>query len=271
MNIYNLSRIFWDYCFENTGKIKPVHISIYFFAIEHCNRLGWKKQFGFPTAMVLDAINIKSYSVYKAAFDDLVSFGFFEVVEYSKNQYSSNIIALKENNKANYKANTKALDKAMLKHVSKQHQSTSESTDSIDIPITNLPIYEEEGCSTTPKPQFGDCNLLDVKSLNEKLFSDEGWIEATAMNLKITIDEVKNAIPAYLANMVAGGANTKTLKDAKSHFNNWFRKRNESTKNLSNGKSNNGTTKEKPIYGRLTKSEIEKFMSQPDFIEPKQD
>jgi len=117
---YKLSRAFWDFAFENTGKIKPIHIAIFFFAMEHCNRLGWKKNFGLPTSMVLDAITVKSYSVYKSAFDDLVEYGFFEVVQYSKNQYSSNIIALKENDKAN----TKALDKALVKHTSKQRQST---------------------------------------------------------------------------------------------------------------------------------------------------
>ena len=86
MDIYKLNRYFWDFAFNNTGKIKPNHIAVYQFAIEHCNRLGWKKQFGFPTSMVLDAVGIKSYSVYKTTFDDLVTFGFFDVIEYSKNQ-----------------------------------------------------------------------------------------------------------------------------------------------------------------------------------------
>ena len=154
MNQYQLSRFFWDYSFENTGKLKPNHIALYFFAMEHCNRLGWKKQFGLPTSMVLDAINIKSYSVYKSTFDDLVEMGFFEVVEYSKNQYSSNIIALKENYKANYKANDKALDKALTKHMSKHFestlQSTCESTDSIDKPITNNQEQESKEEKITP-------------------------------------------------------------------------------------------------------------------------
>lgn len=35
MNVFALSRYFWDFSFENTGKIKPIHVSIYFFAIEH--------------------------------------------------------------------------------------------------------------------------------------------------------------------------------------------------------------------------------------------
>ena len=115
MDIFKLYRNFWDYAFANPEKIKPNHIAIYSFAIEHCNRLGWKEKFGLPASMVLEATGIKSYSVYKKTFDDLVEFGFIEVVQYSKNQYSSNIIALKEN----HKALDKALDKALTKHMRK--------------------------------------------------------------------------------------------------------------------------------------------------------
>ena len=149
MNVYDLSRVFWDYAFENPERIKPNHIAMYFFAIEHCNRLGWKDKFGFPTTMVMDAISIKSYNTYIKTLTDLVEFGFIKMVERSKNQYSANIIALSKFNKAN----NKALDKAMIKHCTKQSESTiqsiSESTvqsiDSIDKPIyniTNLPINQ---------------------------------------------------------------------------------------------------------------------------------
>lgn len=154
MDIYKLYRNLWDFAFANPEKLKPNDIAIYSFAVEHCNRLGWKEKFGFPTSMVMEATGIKSYSVYKKHFDNLVDNNFFEVIEYSKNQYSSNIIALQENYKANYKANDKALDKAtakqITKHASKQLQSTLQSTHqsncSIDKQIynnTNLQVYEE--------------------------------------------------------------------------------------------------------------------------------
>jgi DNA gyrase inhibitor GyrI len=47
MNSYELSRNFYDWAFENPEKIKPNHAALYFFAIEHCNRLAWKEKFGF--------------------------------------------------------------------------------------------------------------------------------------------------------------------------------------------------------------------------------
>ena len=144
MNSYELSRDFWDFAFENPEKIKPNHCAIYFFAIEHCNRLGWKEKFGFPTTMVMDAIGVKSYNTFLNGLNELVEFGFIKMVERSKNQYSANIIALSKFDKAL----DKALDKAFIKHDTKQSQSTIQSIDSINKPITNkqntiIPLYND--------------------------------------------------------------------------------------------------------------------------------
>jgi len=124
MNSYELSRAFTDWCFENPHKVKPIHYAIFFFAVEHCNRLGWKTNFGFPSQMVMEAIGVKNWRTYSAGLNDLVEFGFIKMVETSKNQYSSNIIAIVKNTKAPTKAESKALDKALQKHGAKQGQST---------------------------------------------------------------------------------------------------------------------------------------------------
>lgn len=144
MNGYELSRAYWDFVFENPDKVKPGHCAIYFFAIEHCNRLGWKGKFGLPATMVMEATGIKSYNTYKILFTDLVDWGFFKLVKKSVNQYSSNIIALSKSDKAN----DEALDKAVMRQMTKQMtnhlqstvQSTVQSIDSINKPITNKPI-----------------------------------------------------------------------------------------------------------------------------------
>lgn len=120
INGYELSRNFWDWSFSNPEKVKPIHSAIYFFAVEHCNRLGWKDKFGFPSQMVMEAIGVKNWRTYSAGLSDLVDFGFIKMVETSRNQYSSNIIAI-----VNFtKANTKALDKALSKHSTKHSQGT---------------------------------------------------------------------------------------------------------------------------------------------------
>ncbi|CAB4147789.1 Phage conserved hypothetical protein, C-terminal [uncultured Caudovirales phage] len=132
MNGYELSRNWFDWAFENPEKINPNHSALYFFAIEHCNRLGWREKFGFPTEMAKDAIGIKSYNTYIKTLNDLVEWDFIKMIQRSKNQYSANIIAL-----SNFdKALDKALDKAIVKHVTKQDESIS----SIDKQINNKQI-----------------------------------------------------------------------------------------------------------------------------------
>ena len=65
INGYSLSRSWFNFCFENPEKIRPNHTALYFFIIEHCNRLGWKAKFGLPTTMTMEAIGIRSYNTYK--------------------------------------------------------------------------------------------------------------------------------------------------------------------------------------------------------------
>ena len=134
MNSYELSRAWIDWAFENPEKVKPIHYAIFFFAIEHCNRLGWKKNFGLPSQMVMEAVGVKNWRTYSSGLNDLVEFGFIQMIEVSKNQYSSNIIAIVKNTKAS----TKALDKALSKHGTKQSQSTV----SIDKQLNNITIKQ---------------------------------------------------------------------------------------------------------------------------------
>jgi hypothetical protein len=137
MDYFKLTRAFWDFAFENPEKIKPNHCALYLFIVEHCNRLGWKKKFGLPTEMSKEAIGIRSYNTYIQTLNELVEFGLIELIEKSKNQYSSNIIAI-----SNFdKALDKALDKASIKHATKQDESTIQSIDSIDKHITYNNIH----------------------------------------------------------------------------------------------------------------------------------
>ena len=169
MNGYDLSRNFVNFSFENPSKIKPNHYALYFFAIEHCNRLGWKKEYGLPTTMTMEAIGIKSYNTYIKTFNELVDYGFFNLIERSKNQYSANIIELSNNDKAL----DKALDKAFIKHATKQLQSTEQSIDSINKPITSKPITSV--CIEKSQTQISDNSIKD--ELTQEKFL-ERWKDA---------------------------------------------------------------------------------------------
>ena len=147
---YDLSRAWFDFCFENPEKINPNHTAIFFFAVEHCNGLGWKKKLGFPTQMCMDEIGIKKHQTYIRYFRDLVEWKFFILLEKSANQYSANIIALSDG----MPKKGKALGKAIINHAAKQTesmgqstwQSTGQSNSSINKPITinHKPINREQ-------------------------------------------------------------------------------------------------------------------------------
>jgi hypothetical protein len=183
MDIYSLTRNFWDYSFENPDRLKPNHAAIYFFAIEHCNRLGWKEKFGLPTTMVMEAVGIKNYKTYHTALMDLIEIGLIDLIEKSKNQYSSNVIAL-----VNFtKANTKALDKALSKHVPKQVQSTA----SIDIQsynTTNLPINNIKSDSDFEK--FWNAYGKKV----DRVKCEKAWNKLT----KDEIEKINTTVEAYV-------------------------------------------------------------------------
>lgn len=129
---YELSRDWFDWCFSNPELVTPNHTALYFFCIEHCNRLGWKEKFGLPMEMAKDAIGIKNYRTYSKTFTDLVEWGFLLLIQKSVNQYSANVIALVKNTKAK----SKALDNAMIGHGQKQSQKQVHGIVGIDKPIT---------------------------------------------------------------------------------------------------------------------------------------
>lgn len=158
MDYFKITRAFWDFAFENPEKIKPNHCALYLFIVEHCNRLGWKHKFGLPTTMTKDAIGIRSYNTYISTLNELVEFGLIELVERSKNQYSSNIVAISNFNKAP----DKALDKALIKHDTKQSESTIQSTCSIIKQDTNIQLYNIQ-----------DTDVIDAEVLEFSF--DEFW------------------------------------------------------------------------------------------------
>ncbi len=202
MNSYELSRAFFNFSFENPERINPNHIALYFFCIEHCNRLGWKDKFGLPTTMAKEAIGIRSYNTYIKTLHELVDFGFIKMIETSKNQYSSNIIALLKNDKAL----DNALDKAFIKHASKQSESTQQSIDSIDKPITNKQITNKQ--LNISFDIFW--NLYDKKVSKDK--SEIKWNKLTDKER----EDIINHIPKYKL----ATPEKQYRKDPETYFNN---------------------------------------------------
>lgn len=186
MNSYELSRSWFNWCFENPEKINPNHTAMYFFIIEHCNRLGWKEKFGLPMEMTKDAIGIKNYRTYSNTLNDLIEWKFINLVQKSKNQYSSNIIAIAKNTKAN----TKALDKAMQKHSQKQvHDIVC-----IDKPINNKQINNiTEEQSLSLELEFNNFWNIYDKKVDAKKCKDK-FLKLNDTERAIIFKVVKNYV-----------------------------------------------------------------------------
>ena len=94
VNVFKISREWFDWCFDRPEFIKPAHGVLYFFALDQNNRFGWKEKFGFPALHAMEATGIKSKNTYYKAFNDLVDWKFIELIEKSTNQNSANIISI---------------------------------------------------------------------------------------------------------------------------------------------------------------------------------
>jgi hypothetical protein len=204
---YKLSRDFFDWCFENPELIRPIHIAIYMFAIEHCNRLGWKPKFGFPTQMTMDAIGIKNWRTYIKAFNDLCEWGFFDLIEKSKNQYSANVIAIVLNTKADTKALAKASQKHIQKHIQKQVNSM--------VGIDKLNNNELE----KPLKQNFEDNSIWI----EKFKNDFTQSEIIGMNVGISKQYLENAKKDFIS-MVMFAEPKPNYREFLNHFSNWAKK-----------------------------------------------
>lgn len=132
VNGYDLSRAWFDFAFENNDKVDCKHTAMYFYCIDLNNRLGWKEKFGLPTDQTMDALSIRNHRTYSKIFQDIVDWGFINVIKKSVNQHSSTIIALCKNTKASTTACTNAHTKAIQRHVQMQEQKQQQGTATID-------------------------------------------------------------------------------------------------------------------------------------------
>jgi hypothetical protein len=155
INSYSLSRAWFDFSFEKT-EAKAIHTALYMWILELNNRLSWKKQFGLPTQDTMEGLSIGNKKTYLTALKELAEWGFIDIIQESKNQYSACIIEIcrVKNATAQHSALTSALQRQSLMPYQKSNGteysidysndiSTGSSTAPIDKPInneTNKPI-----------------------------------------------------------------------------------------------------------------------------------
>lgn len=237
MTGYELSRAWFDWSFENPDLNSPTHTALFMWCIEKWNRLGQKDKLSLPSSEAMEAIGVKSYNTYKRVFDNLVEWGFVNLVTASKNQHTCNVIAL-----SNFdKAHNKALDKALTKHTTKQSESTQQSNCSINKQRnkeTKKPITTgEPEISNDGVPEFVKAereqirqagreinpNIQPASELGGQLKADIATCELFCMNYKLTMPRLTDAIGEFVTHITLLGEDY-TRTRFRSHFTNWLPK-----------------------------------------------
>ena len=184
MNGYELSRIWYDFAFENPDLVSGNHAAVYLWQVELNNRMGWAKKFASPASQSMSASGIKSYNTYKKVMADLVAWGFIEIITESKNQNTAHIIALSIFDEALDKALDKAMTKQSTKHLTKRVESTVQSTSSIIKQENKEPLNQE--------------TINQEKESVEKNF-DSGFVEVEAEEVLNSSSELKIVKPPKVA------------------------------------------------------------------------
>lgn len=165
---YELSRNWFNWAFENPEQNTATHTALYMWIIEKWNRLGQKEKFGLPTSEAMEAIGVKSYNTYKKVFNDFVSWQFIILVQESKNQYTANIVALSNFNKAHNKAHNEALDKALANDECALSNFNKAHNEALDKALAKHTPKHLQSNDSINKPQTTNHKLQTVSGADEK-------------------------------------------------------------------------------------------------------
>lgn len=173
MDGYSLHRRWFDFAFENSD-CKCVHTALYTWIVELNNRLGWKSEFGIPTADTMEGLSIGDKRTYLSALRDLNKWGFIRIVREAKNQYQACIISVIDIKSEQYQKST--LDSAVVKshhhhpqHTPQHNNGTTHSTPSGTLPIDKQLNSEQINKETT----IDDASVVNVESFESKVVSKE--------------------------------------------------------------------------------------------------
>ena len=134
MNGYDLSHKFYEWAFENRRVFKPAVPALYFYLVEVCNKLGWKKEFSISSKECMEGMGVSAYNTYKEAFDILCDNGLITIVKKSCNHHQANIISLSNFNRVDDEVANKVNDKVTTEY------SESSSNSNCDIHKTNKTV-----------------------------------------------------------------------------------------------------------------------------------
>lgn len=180
--IFDYIRKYWDWANENPEKSCPSTAGLYFYLLNVANHLNWKPSFSITSTQVCHFLNVR-YNTYKKYFDILVEAELILIVKESRNQFSANIIALSNFDKARVKASENLEEK----------QSESSSETSCDIHNTY---------NTNNKVKTKNTNKADLeKTYSENQAVNEAFIQFLKHRIEIKKPPTQRAADMLLAEL----------------------------------------------------------------------
>lgn len=209
---YSLSRAWFDFAFENQGKVNSNHTAMYMWFIELKNRMGWAEQFYAPASQTMSAIGIKSYNTYIKTFNDLVSFKFIKLVKKSENQYQACVIALSNFDKSLDKSLDKSVTHHLINHLTnqKEYNKTINNKPKTNKQLTITPIGADD--DTEKKISFILFWDLYDKKVGKKAVLEKKWDKLSLEN--------QNLILAHIPKYKLSQPDKKFRKNPEAYLNN---------------------------------------------------
>lgn len=161
-NGYYITRTWFLWCAYNSEKIRPIHTAIYLYAVDTCNKLGWREKFGFPTDSVMEILGIGNWRTYSKALNELIDFGFIQLIRKSPNRHVSALISIVRSTELDAELNT-------ILEQSKVHSySHSNGSASADI---NKPLnHKKKNNKPLNNTLLSEINISDLKDDEKKYF-----------------------------------------------------------------------------------------------------
>ncbi len=176
-----LIKDWFEWCRENRDKNTPTLTALYSWILYKSSDLGCLEKFGLPSSEAMHHIGISSYNTYIKHLQLLNNEDFIKIVTRSKNQYSSNVIAL-----SNFdKASTKQVQSTSIADT-KQVQSTVVSSDKAS-------EYNSSSSNSNNNILYRSFDHLQLTNDDFNKLIKEGFT-------KDEIDDILDSIEAYPKN-----------------------------------------------------------------------
>ncbi len=207
LNSYTLSRQWFDWAYIGDPRNNTTLGNLYFWIIEKSNRLNWSPQFGLPTDEAMHILGIKNYKTYKKALDTLEEIGFIQIIGRSRNQFTSNTIALVKITKASPThqiKQTQSIDQSKSEASPKlgEYNKTLETNKNSKTVKTdtnkkyNPPSYEDFESYALEKAEKVDLKIDLVKlKLKYQSWKENDWYNGHGRKIKNWKTTLNNTLP----------------------------------------------------------------------------